>query len=291
MGFALCGAAMVTVGSTVVASKVIGAGMPPFTAAALRFAIALPVFLLLLRLAGEGLPRPSVRDGALLVTQAALGSVGYMLLLVIGLRFTAAADAGVVAGSLTAMVALLAWALLRERPSRLQMSAIALASGGVALVTAGSEGRTLRVDGAALLGNLLVLAAVACEAAFLLLNKRLRVPVAPLALSTTMTGLGLALAVPFALLERPWQVEMSHAALLAVVWYAVVPTVGGFLLWYAGARRLSGAQAALTTAVLPVSAVALAASVLGEAVSLVQGFGMLCVLAAVMLGALPDRQR
>jgi drug/metabolite transporter (DMT)-like permease len=276
--------AMVTVGSTVVASKVIGAGMPPFTAAALRFALALPVFLVLLRLAGEALPRPGARDAMLLVVQAATGSVGYMLLLVFGLRFTAAADAGVVAGSLSAMVAFLAWALLGERLSRRQIGAIALGSGGVVLVTAGGGG-PMRLDAAALLGNLLVLAAVACEATFLLLNKRLRVPLAPLALSTVMAGLGLVLAAPFALLEAAGWTAMSRAALAAVAWYALVPTVGGFLLWYAGARRLSGSQAALTTGVLPVSAVALAALVLGEPVSPAQGVGMLAVLAAVVLGA------
>ncbi|TMH06609.1 MAG: EamA/RhaT family transporter, partial [Betaproteobacteria bacterium] len=36
--------AMLTVGSTVVASRFIAAGLPPFTATALRFAIALPIF-------------------------------------------------------------------------------------------------------------------------------------------------------------------------------------------------------------------------------------------------------
>ncbi|MFS2021583.1 EamA/RhaT family transporter, partial [Massilia sp. CT11-108] len=39
---------MVLVGSTVVASKIAAAGLPPFTATALRFALALPCFLVLL---------------------------------------------------------------------------------------------------------------------------------------------------------------------------------------------------------------------------------------------------
>ena len=40
LGMALCAAAMATVGSTVVASRLIAAGLPPFTATALRFAVA-----------------------------------------------------------------------------------------------------------------------------------------------------------------------------------------------------------------------------------------------------------
>ena len=48
--------AMITVGSTVIASRVIASGMPPFTATALRFAAAFPFFLLLMGMTGTRLP-------------------------------------------------------------------------------------------------------------------------------------------------------------------------------------------------------------------------------------------
>jgi len=62
-----------------------------------------------------------------------------------------------------------------------------------------------------------------------------------------------------------------------------VPTVAGFLLWYAGAERVSGAEAALFTAVAPVSALLLAALVLGEPVTPRQLAGVACVLASVAI--------
>jgi len=62
-----------------------------------------------------------------------------------------------------------------------------------------------------------------------------------------------------------------------------VPTVAGFVLWYAGAARISGAEAGLMTALVPVSAVALAAVVLREPVSAAQLAGVACVLGAVLL--------
>ncbi|MCE3544183.1 DMT family transporter, partial [Escherichia coli] len=61
----------------------------------------------------------------------------------------------------------------------------------------------------------------------------------------------------------------------------IVPTVGGFLLWYAGAARVSGAEASLFTAVAPVSAVVFAVIFLGETVSRNQIIGIACVLLAV----------
>lgn len=104
-----------------------------------------------------------------------------------------------------------------------------------------------------------------------------------------MSALGFALALPFALIEQPWRAEPSAAALLAVLYYALVPTVAGFLLWYAGSARITAGLAGIATGLLPVSAVLLAWLVLGEVIGAPQWVGMGCVLAAVVLAAWPRR--
>jgi drug/metabolite transporter (DMT)-like permease len=115
------------------------------------------------------------------------------------------------------------------------------------------------------------------------------VPLAPLVQATAMAGLGLAIAAPFALLDLQDAV-WTRPALAAVAWYALVPTVGGFLLWYAGAARVSGAEAATFTAVAPLTAVAGAALLLGEQVGPAQLAGMLAVIGAIALLSLPARR-
>ncbi len=104
-----------------------------------------------------------------------------------------------------------------------------------------------------------------------------------------MRMFGLLTALLPALWEAPWQLHASAQAthaLAAVAYYAIVPTVGGFVLWYAGAARVSGAEAALFTALAPVAAVVFAAVLLGEVVSVRQISGITCVLAAVLSLAL-----
>ena len=281
--------AMVTVGSTVVAGRVISASLPPFTATALRFALALPIFLLLMRLRGERLPRPDRRDAVLLALQALAGSVGYAVLLLAGMQRASAADAGIVAGSLPAVAAGVAVLVLRERPGRALLAAVGLASAGVVVLHLGPASGTH-----SLAGNALVFAAVVCEALFILLNKQLRAPVPPLALSTIMCGFGLAFTVLPALAEAAWQQPLDPRALAGVAWVALVPTVLGYVLWYAGAERVSAAEASLYTGLLPVSALALAALVLGEAISARQLAGAACVLAAIAVSAAmrrPARRR
>ena len=277
LGYVYLTLAMLLVGSTVVASKIAAGALPPFTATALRFALALPCFLALLRVSGTRLPRPGARDGAILVLQGLAGTAGYTALLMAGLRTTSAANAGVILGTLPVVAAVVAVLVLGERPRPALLVTIALAAIGLWVLNRQPAG------GAAgsMMGNALIGAAVLCEALFILLNKRLRIDVPPLALSTLMSAIGLAAALPFALAEAAWTAPVAASALLAVGYYALLPTVCGFLLWYAGTARIGGTEAALFTALAPVAALLLAALLLGEPVGLSQLAGIAFVLAAV----------
>ncbi|MBY5319625.1 MULTISPECIES: DMT family transporter [Rhizobium] len=276
-GYVYLALAMLTVGSTVIASKLIASSLPPFSATALRFAIAFPVLLLLMWATGAGLPRFSRHDRLILIIQAGAGSVGYTTLLISGLSLTSAADAGVIIGTLPVVSAAISILLLRERPQRALLLAVALATSGVLSIAF-----TPDAAGGSLTGNALIFLAVVCEGLFILLNKRLKTEIAPLALSTLMAGIGFIVAAIPAIFEAPFAHGISTSAVAAVVYYALVPTVGGFLLWYAGAERVSGTEAALFTALAPVSAVMLAFVILGEPVGLSQIAGIACVLAAVL---------
>ncbi|PXX34900.1 DMT family transporter [Undibacterium pigrum] len=289
VGYAYLALAMMVVGSTVVASKIIGSGLPVFTATALRFAIAFPCFLILMRVTGTRLPRLCKRDWLLLILQAGAGSVGYTTLLIAGMHLTSATDASVIIGTLPIVSAAIAIAVLGERPHASLLLAVLLAGAGVlSIAVTGDEGGMGGQH--SLPGNALIFAAIVCEALFILLNKRLKTAIPALALSTVMTGLGLALSIIPALFEMPWQTPVTSEAVWAVVYYAIVPTVAGFLLWYAGAAKVSGSEAALFTALAPVSAALLAVMVLGEAVSASQITGIACVLLAIGGMALVEKK-
>ncbi|RKR36755.1 DMT family transporter [Paraburkholderia sp. BL17N1] len=285
-GYLFCALAMVGVGSTVVVSKSIAAGLPPFSATALRFAIAFPLFVLAMRWRGVRWPRLDRRDTLLVIAQAGAGSVGYTVLLISGMKLASAADAGVIAGTLPAVSAGVAMLALGERPAPALIGAILLATAGVlacTLHTVHPGEFTAPRMASSLAGNALVFLAIVCEALFILLNRKLRTAVAPLPLSALMCGIGFVVAIVPACFEKPWALPVDASALGGVLYYALVPTVLGFVLWYAGAARLSGAEAGLMTALVPVSAVALAAVVLGESVSAAQLAGVACVLGAVLL--------
>ncbi|KVU14343.1 hypothetical protein WK57_31385 [Burkholderia ubonensis] len=288
IGYLYLAAAMTGVGSTVIASRLAAGGLPPFTATALRFLIATPLLFALMRAQRLRWPRLSRRDAGLLVVQAAAGGVGYTVLLICGTRLSSPLDTGVMLGTLPAMSTLIAAVLLRERQTPRDWAAAALATAGVLLVTftPGHAAPSMR----ALAGDALVLAAVACEAVFILLNRRLAVPLAPLTLSTAMSGLGFALAlVPAAFEWHAATAGWTSGAIAAVVYYALVPTVLGYLCWYAGSARTSGTEAALFTAFAPVSAVLFAVTLFGETLNAARLAGIALVVAGVLVGAMRRR--
>lgn len=290
-GQLLCSLAMVLVGSTVVVSKTIAQDIEPFAATVLRHALALPVFLALMRWHGQRLPRVGRRDALLLTVQAAAGSVGYSVLLILGVKLASASDAGIVAGTLPAAAALFSALMLGERPGGRLVAAIALATAGVMAVAAAPGDADAGGASTRLAGIALVLAAVACEAVFILASKRLSQPIAALALSTLMSAGGLLLsALPAWLVAGASPSSFTAPALAGVLYYAWVPTVGGFLLWYAGSALTSGVRASLATVWLPVSALLLSAVFLGEAIRAWQWLGLGCVVAAVLLAALPGER-
>ncbi|OJB40645.1 hypothetical protein BGV56_01705 [Burkholderia ubonensis] len=291
IGYLYLAAAMTGVGSTVIASRLAADGLPPFTATALRFLIATPLLFALMRAQRLRWPRLSRRDAGLLVVQAAAGGVGYTVLLICGTRLSSPLDAGVMLGTLPAMSTLIAAVLLRERQTPRDWAAAALATAGVLLVTFTPSHAAPSMR--ALAGDALVLAAVACEAVFILLNRRLAVPLAPLTLSTAMSGLGFALALVPAAFE--WHAATAGwtsgaiAAVVSVVYYALVPTVLGYLCWYAGSARTSGTEAALFTAFAPVSAVLFAVTLFGETLNAALLAGIALVVAGVLVGAMRRR--
>jgi len=155
--------------------------------------------------------------------------------------------------------------------------AIALAATGVLFIALSPD-----AGSGSLLGNALVFGAVICESLFILLNKNLSSSIPALTQSALMTGIGFLVAMVAALLAEGVPSALPAGAMSAVIYYALVPTVAGFILWYAGAERVSGVEASLFTAVAPVSALLMAFVMLGEPLHFYQAAGVACVLAAVV---------
>ncbi len=285
-------AAMIIVGSSVAVGKVVADSFPVFLASAMRYAIGAATLLPILWLR-EGRPRGlSLRDAAVLVVQAACGTLVFSALLLYGLRSTTAAEGGVVAGVLPALVGAFSVALLGERMTGRRIVATGLAVTGLVALNIGVEDAGRGTN--PLIGDLLVLGAISGEALFVILGKKLRIRRSPLFIATAMSVLGTVLFLPPAMVEAA-AFDFGAVTLanwLVIAYYGVGVTAVAFLLWFSGVAGVPGTTAGVFTAVMPVAALGFSYLWLGEEMRYGHIAGLFAVLAAIVLAALgrPSRR-
>lgn len=276
--------AMIIVGSSVVAGKLMVAELPVFLASALRFLLALLILLPILYIREGGLPRLSRRSWLTLGGQSLCGSFLFTVFLLYGLNHTGPSSAGILTATTPACMGLIAWLFLKDRPNRRTALGIALSVMGVVTINlVGSEGGVSGPD--PLLGNALVLGAVVFESLFLLMRKTVNEPLSPLAASTIISLYGLVWFLPVGAYEMTTTdlATVSLTGWLTVAYYGAFVTVLAYVFWFAGITRVAASTAGVFTAVMPVSALVLSVLVLGEPVGWAQLTGCGCVLASILL--------
>lgn len=284
--------AMVIVGSSVVAGKVMTAELPVFLASLMRFVIAFVLLLPVLFIKESGFPRLSRRSWGILAGQSLCGSFLFTVFLLYGLKYTSSADAGIITATTPACMGLLALIILRDRPSFKSGAGILFSVAGVMVINT-IQADTSQSPLGSFSGNLLVLAAVFFEALFLLIPKSIREPLSPLATSTIISLFGMLWFLPLGIWEMRHTdlITISIIGWITVAYYGAVVTVLAYLFWFAGIRKVAASKAGVFTAIMPVSAVVLSALVLDAPISWQQWLGCALVLAGIVCTTTPSRDR
>lgn len=278
---------MALVGSYVGLSKWLVAAFPVFLLAWLRFGIAA------VAMAGwvgaePGAAPISAHDRRLLFLESLLGNFLFSICMLYGVQFSTALAAGVVMAALPGAVALLSRLFLGERLTRRVLAGIACAVGGIALVSLNKAPATDTGTAAApdaLLGNLLLVGAVFCEASYVVIGKRLTGQISAKRISALVNLWGLVLVTPFGL----WQAAgfdfgaVTFPTWTLLIFYALAASMITVWLWMTGLKHVPAAQAGVFTVMLPITAAAVGVIFLGESVTPMQMVAFLLALAGVLL--------
>jgi drug/metabolite transporter (DMT)-like permease len=281
---------MTLVGAYVGLSPVLVAVFPVVLLAWLRFAVA-AVALLPWTARAQGEPALKRAQHGLLFLQSLLGNFLFTLLALSGAALAGATSAGVVMAALPACVALLSRLLLKEALAPRIWVAAACSALAVALLAVQKAepgaGNGASEDGwqASLLGHLMLLGAVVCEASYVVIGKRLSATVRPHRVTALINLWGLLLTTPMGVLLA-WSFAFSAvpattwALLLFNAWAASVATVW---LWMTGLEHVTAQGAGIFTVFLPLSSAAVGVGFLGEPWSAAHAAALLLALAAVWL--------
>ena len=290
LAYACLAASMALVGSYVGFSRSLVLVFPVLLLAWLRFAIAAVAMAGWVRREPTAAPL-SAREHRLLFAQSFFGNFLFSVCMLYGMSLTTALAAGVIMAALPAVVALLSWWWLRERITARIGAAIGCAVLGIALVSAAKADATAAAGSVA--GNALLLAAVACEAIYVVIGKQLTEGIGAKRISALINLWGLALVTPFGL----WQaMSFDFASVSAPSWaglvaYSIAASVVTVWLWMTGLKHVPASAAGIFTVLLPVSAAAVGVLFLGERFSAAQGAAFGLALAGVLLATWPVRAR
>jgi drug/metabolite transporter (DMT)-like permease len=280
-------ASMALVGSYVGLSRLLVATLPVFLLAWMRFGIAaLAMVSWVHRSPGE--PALSSHDRRLLFWESFLGNFLFSICMLFGVSLTSALAAGVIMAGIPAAVALLSWWMLGERIGRRVATGIVCAVGGIALLALSRSGTG---QPGAWWGYPLLLAAVFCEAAYVVIGKRLTARVTPRRISALINLWGLVLVTPLGL----WQalsfdfgvVQPSTWGLL--LFYALSASVVTVWLWMKGLQHVPAPQAGVFSVLLPLSAAAVGVLALDEHLGAMQLLALGLALVGLLLATWPDR--
>ncbi|AXA93300.1 DMT family transporter [Massilia sp. YMA4] len=274
-------------GGTFIAGRIVAHALPVMTAAALRFAVASALLLLVAWQREGGLPRLSRQQ---VLATAVLGLTGiflYNLCFFGALGRMPAGRAALFIALNPIVTALAAALLLRERLTAVKWAGIALAFGGAAIViTRGDPVAALRdISQSVGLGELLMVCAISSWAAYTLVGRSALKGLSPIAATTYASLWGLLFltigaARDFGTVEWSaigWQVWTG------LCYVGAFGTVLGFVWYYEGVKAIGASRTAVFNNLVPVFGISLAALLLGEQVLASMIAGGVLVAAGVTL--------
>ncbi len=263
---ALMGAAMLW-GSSFIAMKVAVTAFPPPLVIFGRMLIGTGIFALLLRRLRYVEYKKA--DWRWLVIMAGFEPGLYFLFEAYALRLTSASQAGMVAALLPLMMGAGAFVFLGERPKARTWLGFMLAVAGVGWLSTGGEASEHAPD--PLLGNFLEFLAMASAVGYMLMLKRLSARYSPWFLTAVQTVCGCVFYLPtLAFFPDVWQSAPPMNALLSVVYLGAVVTIVAYGLYNYGMSKLPASQASSFVNLIPVFAVLLGWTMLGERFTLQQ---------------------
>ncbi|MFF4165328.1 DMT family transporter [Streptomyces sp. NPDC001741] len=253
----------------------------PLGIGAIRFTLAALILGVVVRMRRHGPARPDARQRRQLYLSGFLGITVYFILENVGVDLSTASDASLIVATYPLMTILLELAVFRTRLPATRVAGVLLATLGAFLVVRNGA----QVGGSSRwLGDILLLLGGVAWAGYNVLGKRASTGQDAVGVTYYQTLAGAAGFLLASLLEAGDRRMPDATASALLVHLAVACSVGGFLLYNYGLRRMASSVAVNILNLVPVFGVIGAVVINGESIRAAQAAGGVIIIAGVALG-------
>jgi len=260
--------------------------IPPITLTAIRFLVAVPLFMLLAagRLRVPWRAVPSII--ALGVMGITLGNVAQSF----GVQGTSASAGTIISATIPIFIVIFAAIRLKQSVAGRQWVGLLVAFGGIALVAVGSGSGTDDLTRTTATGVAWMLVSAVAIAFYYIWSAELTEKYGTLPVAAWNALAGLVAILPLSgweLAHTP--VQFTTQAVWAVVYLGVMVTVAGLLLWLYLLRTVPARVAASVQYLQPVFGIAAASAIFGDRLGLMFGAGVILILSGLALAVANKR--
>ncbi len=257
--------AMFISGSAVVVSKMMVSSLPTFLATELGILIGMLILLPLTFLIKKESWKLDLNTHVVLFAQALCGVFLYRIFTFVGLKYTTAATSGLITSGTPIIIVILAYFILKEKMSIHKIIGtfcVVIGLLAINLYTYFSKDAGY----GSIKGNMLIMAAVLCEALFSILSKSKCKPLSALCRTTIIVCYAFVLLIPFSIHDAIGYnfSGMEYKTIFCVVYYGVFVSFLSYILWFKGIEKVPASNAAVFTSVVPISSILLSAIILRE---------------------------
>ncbi len=198
----------------------------------------------------------------------------------VAMKFVPVSEGALIVYTMPIWATLLAWPLAGIRPKLVDIAALVLGIGGIAVLLGGSG---FSFDGGRIIGIVLLFSAAILFAIGNILN-RVPLPMPPLVVVAWQVGLGcLVMLILGVVFEQPNYGALTAQGLACFVYMTLVPMGICYLTWFETLRRLPPSSASTGMLLVPLIGVISAALILGEPLGIREVVAMALVLGGVTL--------
>lgn len=282
--------AMIIAGSSVVVSKLLVEAFPVFLASECSLIIALIILIPLTYVSEGKFPKIDKKTIYILLFQSITGVFLFRILLFFGLKSTSAIESGLITSASPAMVAVLAYFILKERLYVNRVIGIIFVVTGILIVNIYNSSTLQFSNPNSLQGNALIFLAIICEALFSVLSKKNSSPISPIYRTTIITIFSAFCFVPFSIYDI-YNFNFSHlnnTAYFSILYYGIFVSVISYILWFQGISKVPANNAAVFTGIMPISSILLSSIILNESILPIHIISVIFIILGIYLSCLSN---